>query len=283
MASSATEYQAILPMVARISEHIEETDDVFTLRLEFTDPEIRRQYRFEPGQFNMLYLYGVGEVPISIVSDRHDSHRLDHTIRDVGRVTHGLAALQTGDELGIRGPFGRGWPVSAAEGRNIVIVTGGLGCAPAVSVIRHVLKRRERYGRLTIMQGVKHSDDLLWRDQYEAWSREPDTQVFLAADVASPGWEWHTGLVTSLFDQAGMTPDQTTVMICGPEPMMHADAENLIERGFSGGDIWLSMERNMQCAIGHCGHCQIGPHFVCRNGPVFPYPEIRPFLSVRGF
>ncbi|HFD86713.1 MAG TPA: Ni/Fe hydrogenase subunit gamma [Gammaproteobacteria bacterium] len=270
-------------MPARIIERIQETDNIFTLRLEFADPWMRRQYRFEPGQFNMLYLYGVGEVPISIVSDRRDSHRLDHTIRDVGRVTHGLAALQAGDELGIRGPFGRGWPVGEAAGRNIVIVTGGLGCAPAVSVIRHVLKRRERYGRLTIMQGVKHSDDLLWRDQYEAWSREPDTQVFLAADVASPGWEWHTGLVTSLFDQAGMTPDQTTVMICGPEPMMHAAAENLIERGFSDGDIWLSMERNMQCAIGHCGHCQIGPHFVCRNGPVFPYPEIRPFLSVRGF
>lgn len=283
MQSLPTESPSMLPMPTRVLERIQETRDVFTLRLQLVDEKARQRYAFASGQFNMLYLYGVGEVPISIVSDIRDPHLLDHTIRDVGRVTHGLAQLQSGDEIGIRGPFGRGWPVAEAEGRDVVVVTGGLGCAPAVSVIHHVLRRRERYGRLTIMQGVKHSDDLLWRDQYEAWSREPDTQVLLAADIASPGWQWHTGLVTSLFDQAELSPKHSTVMICGPEPMMRAAAEDLIKRGFAADEIWLSMERNMQCAVGHCGHCQLGPHFVCRNGPVFPYPEIRSLLGTRGF
>ena len=271
------------PLTAEVVERIDETNDVFTLRLRIADGHRGSAYRFHPGQFNLLYLYGVGEVPISIVSDRRDPALLDHTIRNVGRVTAGLARLRAGDHIGLRGPFGRGWPLRAAEGRDIVIVTGGLGCAPSVAVIRHVLRRRERYGRLTIMQGVKHADDLLWRSQYEAWATAPDTQVFLAADQAGPGWPWHRGLVTSLFDEAELRGDGSVAMLCGPEPMMRAAAEGLLARSFDAGDLWLSMERNMQCAVGRCGHCQFGALFVCRDGPVFSYPELRPLLGSRGF
>ena len=280
MPSSPTE---TLPVAAEVIERIDETADVFTLRLRLDDGAARSRYRFMPGQFNMLYLHGVGEVPISIVSDADDPGLLDHTIRRVGRVTTGLSRLRAGERIGLRGPFGRGWPMREAEGHNIVIVTGGLGCAPSVAVIRHVLARRERYGRLTIMQGVKHSDDLLWREQYEAWSREPDTRVFLAADTAGPDWPWHTGLVTALFDEAELAPNNAMAMICGPEPMMRAAAEDLIRRGFPPDTLWLSMERNMQCAVGLCGHCQFGARFVCRDGPVFPYAALRPLLGTRGF
>ncbi|MDD2746189.1 MAG: FAD/NAD(P)-binding protein [Acidithiobacillus ferrooxidans] len=271
-----------LPHEVEVLEHIQESPTIFTLRLAFTNPEMRVRYRFQAGQFNMVYLYGVGEVPISIISDPEDAHRIDHTIRAVGRVTQGLARLEKGARLGLRGPYGRGWPLKQAEGRDIVLLTGGLGCAPVVSVIHYVLRRRERFGRLTILQGVKHTDDLIWRDQYETWNRLPDVQVGLAADVAGPGWFGQVGPVTSLFDRVQFDPG-ALVMMCGPEPMMRASVQELLRRGVGGEDLWLSMERSMHCAIGHCGHCQMGGSFVCRDGPVFPYPEIQALLGERGF
>lgn len=269
-----------LPREARIVARTEESPNTFSLYLVLTDGE---PYAFEPGQFNMLYLYGVGEVPISIVGEDRDSGVLTHTIRTLGRVTQGLAQLNVGDCIGLRGPYGRGWPMREAEGRNIIVVTGGLGCAPSVSIIHHILEHRERYGHLSILQGVKHTDDLIWRSQYDAWAAIPDVQVMLAADVAEPGWHGHVGLVTALFEQLHIDAERTTAMLCGPEMMMNAAASGLHQRGIAAGQIHLSMERNMQCAVGHCGHCQFGGRFVCRDGPVFPWPEVRPLLGTRGF
>ncbi|MGC9457547.1 MAG: FAD/NAD(P)-binding protein [Halothiobacillaceae bacterium] len=272
-----------VPMEAEIVERTQEARDIFTLRLRLTDPEQHARYQFAPGQFNMVYLHGVGEVAISIVSDVEDAHMLDHTIRAVGRVTNAIARLEVGDRLGIRGPFGVGWPLEQAEGRNVVVLTGGLGCAPAVSAIRHVLRRRDRYRHLSILQGVKHGNDLIWRDQYDQWRAEPDTEVWLAADEGGPHWAWDVGLVTSLFDKAQLYPEDSVVMMCGPEPMMRASAEDLVGRGFAPENLYLSMERNMKCGVAHCGHCQYGPEFICKDGPVFPYPRIRHLLGERGF
>ena len=269
-------------MAAEILERVEEARDIFTLRLRLCDPATRAAYRFQPGQFNMLYLHGAGEVPISIVSDPEHDDLLDHTIRAVGRVTRGLAQLGAGDRLGIRGPFGRGWPMREAEGRDVLVITGGLGCAPSVSVIDYIARRRERFGHLTIMQGVKHYNDLLWRPRYEQWGRMPRTTVLLAADRGGPVWPWHVGPVTELFDQAHITPGRTVAMICGPEGMMQAVARELQARSVSPQDIWVSMERNMQCAVGLCGHCQYGPRFVCRHGPVFPLAELAGLFGTKG-
>lgn len=272
-----------LPHEAEIVERIDESESIFTFRLRFTDPDLHERYSFQPGQFNMIYLPGVGEVPISIVSDPEDEHLYDHTIRAVGRVTHGLAQLQAGDRIGVRGPYGRGWPVRESKGRDVVLVTGGLGCAPVVSVINYVLRRRQEYGRLTIMQGVKHASDLIWREKYEQWAALPDTQVLLAANEPGPGWPWHTGYVTALFDQAHILPDNSVVMMCGPEGMMVAVAKDMLARGIPERDLWLSMERNMQCGIGACGHCQIGGKFACHDGPVFSYDQIKELLPVKGY
>jgi NAD(P)H-flavin reductase len=272
-----------VPDQAEVLERIQEASTIFTLRLRFTDSQVHAAYRFKPGQFNMVYLYGVGEVPLSIVSDPEDEHLLDHTVRILGRVTNGLAKLKAGDRVGIRGPFGRGWPLLESFGKDVVLVTGGLGCAPLVSVINYLVRRRERFGRLTIMQGVKHSNDLIWREQYEEWGRLPDTQVLLAADVGGPAWSWHVGPVTVLFDQVELRPERILVMMCGPEVMMRAAARILLERGVPEQALWLSMERNMQCAVGHCGHCQVGGKFVCKDGPVYCYPEIKELMGVRGF
>lgn len=271
------------PIPVEVIERITETPSIFTLHLRFTDPADAEAYQLQPGQYNMLYLYGVGEIPISIVSDPEHGGVLEHTIRTVGRVTQGMERLQVGDQLGLRGPYGQGWPLEAAEGQDVVIVTGGLGCAPVVSMIRYILRRRERFGRLTILQGVKHTDDLIWRKQYEAWKRLPNTQVLLAADVGGPNWPYSVGKVTVLFSQAGIDPQRSIVLLCGPEIMMKASIDRLLALKVPAEAIWLSIERNMQCGIGHCGHCQVGPYFVCQDGPVFHYPKLQSWLGVTGF
>lgn len=268
---------------AAIVERVREAPDIFTLRLRFTEAATQRSYGFEPGQFNMVYLYGVGEVPISIVSDPKDDELYDHTIRAVGRVTRGMAQLRAGDYVGVRGPFGRGWPLAQAQDRDVLIVTGGLGCAPVVSVINYVLKRRARYRRLIIMQGVKHANDLLWRERYAQWARESDVDVIIAADQGAPLWPWRVGRVTDLFDQVHIDAAHTIAMMCGPEMMMRVAVQQLLQRGLDEMAIYLSMERNMQCAVGHCGHCQYGGKFVCKDGPVFAYPEVKALLGVKGF
>ncbi|HYA37293.1 MAG TPA: FAD/NAD(P)-binding protein [Candidatus Methylomirabilis sp.] len=274
---------ARLPHDARIVERIQESPTIFTLRLKFADPAYHTAYRFEPGQFNMLYLHGVGEIPISIVSDPQDEHLFDHTIRVVGRVTRGFAQLQAGDHLGVRGPYGRGWPLRLAENRDVMVVTGGLGCAPVISVINYVIRRRERFRRLVIMQGVKHSEDLIWRERYVRWSESPDTQVLVAANVGATLWPWHIGQVTELFDEVEIDARNAAVMMCGPEGMMQVAVDNLTERGIAETDIYLSMERSMPCAVGLCGHCQYGGQFVCKNGPVFSYRDVKALFGKRGF
>jgi len=271
------------PHAATVVARTQESPTIFTLQLRLDDAAAQAAYRFAPGQFNMLYLYGVGEVPISIMSDPEDRDGIGHTIRALGRVTRGLAALKPGDQVGLRGPFGRGWPLQEVSGCDVVLVTGGLGCAPVVSVIHYVLRRRERFGKLVIIQGVKHAEDLIWREQYDHWAKLPDTQVLVAANEGAAFWPWHVGRVTELFGLASFDPKCAVAMMCGPEGMMHAAAESLLARGLPESRLFLSMERNMQCAVGRCGHCQFGGAFVCRDGPVFNWGEVKSLKSHRGF
>lgn len=272
-----------LPRSAVVRDRILESPTICTLRLAFDAAPDPEPYAFTPGQFHMVYLDRVGEAALSIVSDPLDQHFFDHTVRRIGRVSEGLARLRPGDRVGVRGPFGRGWPLDAARGRDLLLLTGGLGCAPVVSVIRYVLRRRADYGRLVILQGVRHAEDLIWREQYEAWGRAAGTQVLLAADVASRDWPWVEGPVVDLLDRVSLDPVRTIALLCGPELMIDAAIAVLRGRGVPDAAIWLSLERNMHCGIGRCGHCQIGPHYVCTKGPVFRYDEVADLLGVRGF
>jgi len=271
------------PHAATVTARTQESPTIFTLQVRLDDAAAQAAYRFAPGQFNMLYLFGVGEVPVSIMSDPEERDGIGHTIRALGRVTRGLAALQPGDKVGLRGPFGRGWPLQEISGCDIVLVTGGLGCAPVVSVIHYLLRRRERYGKLVIIQGVKHAEDLIWREQYDRWAKLPDTQVLVAASQGGALWPWHVGRVTELFGLANFNPECAVAMMCGPEGMMRSAAENLLARDLPESRLYLSMERNMQCAVGRCGHCQFGGAFVCRDGPVFNWGEVKDLLEHRGF
>ena len=273
-----------LPQAATIIARQEHSPSIFSVDLELLDASQQQSFLFSPGQFNMLSLPGVGEVAISISSDPANRQHLTHIIRAVGRVTKAMQkSLQIGDEIGLRGPYGQGWPLDAARGKEVVIVTGGLGCAPSVSAINYMLARRKEYGAIKILQGVKHSDDLILKQQYNAWQKAPNTEVFIAADVAGPHWPWSVGYVTDSIQGLQMNPANTIVMMCGPEGMMKTAVPVFIQRGIAESDIYLSMERNMVCGIGHCGHCMFGGLFICKDGPVLAYPKIKSLLFEAGF
>ena len=264
---------------ATIMEKIREAEDIDTYRLRFVDAQVRRTYRFAAGQFNMVYLFGVGEVAISIVSDSDHPELLDHTIRVAGRVTKAIAQLKPGDVLGIRGPFGTGWPLDEAQRKDVVIVTGGLGCAPVVGAIEYIFRRRDQFGAVKILHGVKTPHDLLYRERFDAWRRHPDTEVLLTSDQPDKTWRYHVGVVTELFEQVSLDPAKSIVLMCGPEIMMRLGVPILMRRGMSATAIYVSLERHMECGIGLCGHCQLGPYFLCKDGPVMRYDRVAPWLG----
>lgn len=267
---------------ATIVEKIREAEDIDTYRLRFVDEQVRRRFRFAAGQFNMVYLFGVGEVAISIVSDPEEPETLDHTIRMVGRVTKAIAQLQPGDELGIRGPFGQGWPLDDAQDKDVLIVTGGLGCAPVVGAIEYIFRRRNQYGGVKILHGVKTPHDLLFRERFDVWRQHPDTQVLLTSDQPDKTWHYHVGVVTELFEQVVIDPSRTIVLMCGPEIMMRLGVPILMQRGIPPNAIYVSLERHMECGIGLCGHCQLGPYFLCKDGPVMRYDRVASWLGRTG-
>lgn len=254
-----------------------ETPDTFTLLLEPQNGASLDSY--QPGQFSMLWSFGVGEVPISISGDPAEATRLVYTIRSVGQASRGLVTARPGASVGVRGPFGTSWPVEAARGRDVIIMAGGIGLAPLRPLIYRVLRNRSEYGRLIILYGTRRPRDLLFRKELDAWARQPETQVLTTVDSGGLEWRGHVGVVTTLFRYARLQPAQSVALVCGPEIMMRFAARELQAQGIASSDIYLSMERNMKCAIGFCGHCQWGPHFICKDGPVFNYSRIRPLLE----
>jgi sulfhydrogenase subunit gamma (sulfur reductase) len=266
---------------ARVTARRIETEGIYTFTMQFVDRELRRSYRFKAGQFNMLYAFGVGEVAISIVSDPAEPENLEHTIRLAGRVTGVMARWKVGDVVGVRGPYGNGWPVEAARGRDIIIITGGLGCAPVAGLINYIFRRREEYGELHILHGVKTPNDLLYRERFDQWRRAPRTKVYLTTDHPDKSWHDKIGVVTQLFDEL-TAPPSAIVMMCGPEVMMRFAAQSLRHQGIDDDSIYLSMERRMECAVGLCGHCQYRQHFVCKDGPVFSYRKVKELFGQSG-
>jgi NAD(P)H-flavin reductase len=271
----------MVPRPFRVEKVVRDISDTFTLHLR--PEEGRRAFPFAAGQFNMLYQFGVGEVPISISGDPGEPDRLIHTIRSVGTVTAGMAALKKGDVVGVRGPFGSAWPVEQAEGSDVVIIAGGIGLAPLRPVIYHIIANRGKFGRLRILYGARTPRDILFRSQLERWSSRLDTFVDVTVDRASGDWHGNVGVVTRLIGHGGFDPDNTVAMICGPEIMIRFTLQALADRGVGNDRIYVSMERNMKCAVGFCGHCQYGGNFVCRDGPVFRFDRIEDIFALREF
>lgn len=275
--SRAAGADPMVPSFLPVREIWDETDDTFTMEL---DPG-PSGYSFRPGQFNMLYVFGVGEVPISISGDSGMPDRLLHTIRGVGPVTSAMRELTEGDLVGVRGPFGTPWPVGLASSRDVVFVAGGIGLAPLRPALYHVLNHRDEYERVALLYGVRAPRDLLFEDEVSEWRGRFDMEVAVTVDTADRKWRGSVGVVTKLIPRAPFDPHETVAFICGPEVMMHFAAEALSKRGVRAGRIHVSMERNMKCGIGLCGHCQFGKDFVCKDGPVFTYESVHPRLDIR--
>jgi NAD(P)H-flavin reductase len=256
-----------------------ETQDTFTLEL--TPADGGDSLAFAPGQFTMLYVFGVGEVPISISGDPSRPQVLVHTIRALGTVTRALRQLKRGDIVGVRGPFGSQWPTEEAAGSDVVIVAGGIGLAPLRPVLLQLLARRNTYGRIILLYGARTPQDLLYPGELERWRGRFDLEVTVTVDQAMKAWHGHVGVVTTFIAKASFDPFSTVAMICGPEVMMRFTVLELQKRGVPTENICVSMERNMKCAIGFCGHCQLGPTFICKDGPVFRYHHLQPWFGKR--
>ena len=253
-----------------------ETPGVMTYDLAFDD---RAVFAFRPGQFNMLYLPGVGEVAISLSSDPAEPANLRHTIRAIGNVTRAIARLKPGDTIGVRGPFGTAWPVERFRGQDVIVAAGGLGLAPLRPAIYQLIRTRADYGRVTLLYGARTPVDLLFASEYEAW-RAAGIDVQVTVDVGTEDWRGSIGFVTMLLARLPLEPGHSGVFTCGPEVMMRFIAAGAVNRGVPWDRVFVSMERNMNCAVGLCGHCQFGPSFVCKDGPVFPFDRVRELLLV---
>ena len=267
----------MLPVPYRIQRVRQETDDTFTL--EILPEDSSKGFSFAPGQFNMLYVFGVGEVPISISSDPDDAPLLKHTTRVVGTVTKAMRKLKRGEIMGIRGPFGSHWPVEEATGRDVVIVAGGIGLAPLRPALYRLMAEREKFRRIVLLYGTRTPEDMLYRRELEQWRGKFDLEIEVTVDRAASTWRGNVGVVTTMIPRAPFSPSNTFAMVCGPEVMMRFTVMELLKRGVAAERIYLSAERNMKCGIGFCGHCQYGPTFVCKDGPVFAFPSIAPILG----
>jgi NAD(P)H-flavin reductase len=267
----------MVPYPVVIRRTIWENDDTFTLTLDMGGQ--MDGFTFSPGQFNMVYVYGIGEAAISISSDPAKTSTLDHTIHRVGTVTTALAHKKRGDVIGLRGPYGSSWPLEVAQGKDVCIVSGGIGLAPLRPVVYSMIRKRSDYGRIIILYGGRSPLDLLYRVELEKWANEFNIEVLVTVDRGDSSWKGHIGVVTALFTYIKLDARATIAYVCGPEMMMKYTLDELERRGLPPDQVYLSMERNMKCAVGFCGHCQLGPTFICKDGPVYPLPRIRVLMD----
>jgi NAD(P)H-flavin reductase len=267
------------PSPYRIEKVIRETHDTFSLNVVPKDGS--SSLTFNPGQFNMLYAFGVGEVPISISGPRPDGQGMIHTIRDVGVVTGALHQLKKDQTVGLRGPYGSSWPVEESKGYDIVIMAGGIGLAPLRPALYALLEQRDKFGEIVLLYGVRKPEDLLFTKEFETWRGKYGVQVKLTVDTADREWRGNVGVVNTLVQRANFDPMNTVAMICGPEVMMRFAVSELKRQEVPEEQIFITMERNMKCAVGFCGHCQFGPAFICKDGPIFRYDKVKQFFGIR--
>jgi NAD(P)H-flavin reductase len=263
-----------IPSPYRVVSVRPESHDTATLVVEPAGPALPP---FAPGQFAMVYAFGVGDIPLSVSA--LDGDRLTHTVRTVGAVSAALHALEPGARVGLRGPFGTGWDLPAAAGRDLLVVAGGIGLAPLRPLVRAALTARREYGRIGVLIGARTPRDLLYTAEIRAWRSA--ARVLTTVDRPDGLWKGEVGVVTTLLDRSGLRPGNTAAFLCGPEPMIRATAGELTHRGVDPAHVAVSLERTMHCGTGHCGHCQLGPLLLCRDGPVVDWATARPLLTVR--
>jgi NAD(P)H-flavin reductase len=263
-----------VPVPARILAIHQENFNTKTFTLEFTDEYLRSAFRFIPGQFNMVYVPGLGEAAISISSHPSQPARLEHTIRLVGTVTRAIGRMNVGDIVGLRGPFGKGWPLPELRGRDVIIMGGGIGLAPLRPVVYWVLENRPSVRRVVLLYGCRTPEDRLYAAELEQWERERKLDVLVTVDNATAAWSGPVGPVVNLMRRVKVQAERTMVLVCGPRMLNRVAAWGFLQLHVPPQQVYVSLERNMNCGFGRCGHCQYGSKFVCRDGPVFRFDEI---------
>jgi NAD(P)H-flavin reductase len=266
--------ETMFPVPVRIVDVQEENFNTRTFILKIEDEGLRRSYRWIPGQFNMIYVPGYGEAAISISSDPDNRETLGHTIRLVGSVTRAIDRIGKGGLVGLRGPFGRGWPLDTLASGDVVLVAGGIGLAPVRPVIYWLLRTRERFRRVVLLYGCRTAEDRLYTAELAQWAEDPRIDTLVTVDNATGDWVGPVGVVTKLLQRIKINADRTTVMVCGPRMLNRAAAWNFLQLHVPPERVFVSLERNMNCGFGQCGHCQYGSKFVCKDGPVFALSEI---------
>lgn len=267
---------------ARVVTVQSEITDVSTYALQFEDPNIQSNYTFDAGQFNMIYVPGFGEAAISISSDPADRTTISHTVRFVGNVTKAISRLQPGSVVGVRGPFGAPWPLTKLEGKDLFITCGGIGLPPLKPALHHIVNHRDRYGKVTLLYGARSPAELMYVKEYDRW-RQANIEVETTVDRADSTWSGRVGVVPMWFYHFRIDPHKTAVLTCGPEIMIRFVIFEALARRVPPESIYVSLERNMKCGQGSCGHCQIGPYFICRDGPVFGFDALQPFFNVEEY
>jgi len=270
------------PHQATLIDVVAEAPGVSTYWLQINSPKKRESFSFQPGQFNMLSIPGFGEAAISISSDMADTEKIGHTIRMTGNVTNAIGCLNIGDSVGVRGPYGSAWPITKSKGKDIYMAAGGIGLPPLRPVIYHIMQNRTDYGKVVVLYGARSPQDLQFPEEYESW-RAADIDVMVTVDRADERWEGTVGVVPMLFYHLRMDPRNSVAFTCGPEIMMRFVIYEALARRIPTENIYASFERNMKCGFGSCGHCQLGPYFVCKDGPVFSYQQLEPYFSVEEF
>ena len=272
----------LAPTWAEITAITPEVEGVSTFWLKFTDPVIQRAYSFRPGQFNMIYVPGIGEAAISISSDPQDTATIGHSIRFVGNVTRAVSRMKVGDVVGLRGAFGSAWPIAEMTGKDIFMAAGGIGLPPLRPVIYHILRNRDKYGKVTLVYGARTPNELMYTSEYDTW-RAAGIDMQLTVDRADQEWTGSVGVVPMWFYQFRIDPRKTAILTCGPEIMIRFVIYEALARRIPADSIHVSLERNMKCGQGSCGHCQVGPYFICKDGPVFRFDALQPYFNVEEF
>jgi NAD(P)H-flavin reductase len=269
----------MVPRIVRVRKRTRDLPGTVTLELESADDAPLPRYR--PGQFTMMYVFGVGEIPVSISGDASDPSRLVQTVRSVGAVSEAVTLLRPGDLLGLRGPFGTAWPTEELVGQDVVVVAGGLGLAPLRPSIYHLLANRAQFGKVVLLYGTRSPEEILYRRQLESWRRRLDVDLEVTVDHAGGDWRGHVGVVTRLIPKLAIDMHHATALVCGPEVMMRFAAAGLHDIGMPESAIWVSIERNMKCAVGLCGHCQFAGMFACKDGAVVRYDRVRRLMGLK--
>ena len=268
------------PHPAGIQEVKDETGDIKTFTLVFKDKEIHDSFIYRPGQFVLVSVFNCGEAPISICSFPTSSNGLQLSIKKMGLLTGEIHRCVEGDEVGLRGPYGNGFPLEQFSGHDLLFVGGGIGLAPLRSLIQYVLSKRSEFGQITVLYGARTPQDMVFKDDLDLWKTKEDVKLLTTAYRDSPGWQGEVGPLAHLLDKVSLSPSNTKAVICGHPAIISYVVFDLLKMGFADDDIITTLERNMKCGVGKCGHCGIGSKYTCMHGPVFTYREIKELPSV---